>query len=277
MEPITLTPDQSVKFKIKVQGVEKEVVLKESEVIEHLQKSEDYTLKTQALAEKEKTIKAQEEATKALKVVIDEMEANPQLKETLNKVYSDFKSGKLSKSDDKKTDTLNKLDKIIENTSDAEERERLRDMRDIIRDESGVGKIALLETEIKALKDDLSILRGAALTGVADKIERELSALEEKFGKDLTDKYKEEIRKTAAKYPQNSILRIFKHLCPDDEFERAVLDSAKRKEQAELERKRKGSLPNDTTFTPKTEIKKDAYGRVSIVSLVQRVRVKVGK
>jgi hypothetical protein len=277
MDPITLTPDQSVKFKIKVQGVEKEVILKESEVIEHLQKSEDYTLKTQALSEKEKALKAQEESTKALKAVIDEMEANPQLKETLNKVYSDFKSGKLSKSEDKKTDNLRKLDRLIEETTDAGERERLRDIRDIIKEEGGVEEINLLKTEIKTLKDELSIIKGAAITGVSERIERDISILEEKFGKDLVAKYADDIRKTAIKYPQNSIPKIFKYLCPDDEYERAVLDVAKKKEQMELERKKKGSLPNETTFTPKTELKKDQFGRVSVATIAQRVRERLGK
>ena len=197
-DPITLTPDQSVKFKIKVQGVEKEVVLKESEVIEHLQKSEDYTQKTQALAEKEKILKEQEEATKTLKVIIDDMEANPQLKETLNKVYSDFKSGKLSKPDDKKTDNLRKLDKLIEETSDAGERERLRDIRDIIKEEGGVEELNLLKIEVKTLRDELSIIKGAALTNISERIEKEISALEEKFGKDLMAKYGDAIRATAA-------------------------------------------------------------------------------
>ena len=277
MDPITLTPDQSVKFKIKVQGVEKEVILKESEVIEHLQKSEDYTLKTQALSEKEKALKAQEESTKALKAVIDEMEANPQLKETLNKVYSDFKSGKLSKSEDKKTDNLRKLDRLIEETTDAGERERLRDIRDIIKEEGGVEEINLLKTEIKTLKDELSIIKGAAITGVSERIERDISILEEKFGKDLVAKYADDIRKTAIKYPQNSIPKIFKYLCPDDEYEIAVLDVAKKKEQMELERKKKGSLPNETTFTPKTELKKDQFGRVSVATIAQRVRERLGK
>ena len=268
--------DQSKKFKIKVQGVEKEVSLTDAQVIDRIQISEDQTQKYQALAEKERTLKEQEEQIKGLRVIIDEMEADPKLKETLNKVYSDFKSGKLSKPGEK-TDSLKKLDRLIEETSEAGERERLRDIRDIIKEEGGVEELNLLKTEVKALRDELSIIRGAALTGVTERIERDITTLEERFGKDLVAKHVNEIRKTAIKYPQNPISKIFKYLCPDEEYDRAVLDSAKRKEHEELERKKKGSSPNDTTFTPKTEIKKDVYGRVSISSIAKRARERLGK
>ena len=266
--------DQSKKFKIKVSGQEREV--DEAELIKLAQQGDDYTRKTQALSEKEKAIQLKEQEQESLKKIIDEMKTNPDLNEKLNKVYSDFKSGKISKPEVKDR-SLKKLDKLIEDASDPAQRENLRDIREIIKEEVDVGDVSSLKNEVKLLRDKLSQIENASLIGINDKIERDIKILEERFGKDLVDKYRSDIRSMAIKYPQNSIPKIFKHFCDDDEYDQAVLRNEKKKEKEELERKKRGSSPGGIeTITAKTNLQKGVGGRVTHDSIIQRVKEKLG-
>ena len=268
------TQDQSKKFKIKVSGQEREV--DEAELIELAQKGEDYTKKTQALSEKEKAIQEKEVEQAGLKKIIDEMNTNPLLNEALNKVYADFKSGNISKPEVKDR-SLKKLDKLIDDATDPAQRENLRDIREIIKEEVDIGDVSSLKNEVKLLRDKLSNLENASLIGINDKIERDIKTLEERFGKDLVDKYRNDIRSMAIKYPQNSIPKIFKHFCDDEEYDQAVLKNEKRKEKEELERKKRGSSPSGfETITAKTPLQKGAGGRVSHDSIIARIKEKIG-
>ena len=69
-QAVVQSTDQS-KFKIKVGGVEKEVT--KEEMIELAQKGDDYTRKTQTLAEKEKSLKATEMELAEMKGYWEEM------------------------------------------------------------------------------------------------------------------------------------------------------------------------------------------------------------
>uniref|UniRef100_A0A6M3ILK6 Uncharacterized protein n=1 Tax=viral metagenome TaxID=1070528 RepID=A0A6M3ILK6_9ZZZZ len=265
--------NQSKKFKIKVDGQEKEVT--ELELIELAQKGDDYTSKTQKLADERKTLQAQQEEIKGLKVIIDEMKLNPELNKTLNKVYSDFKSGKVTKPD---TDSnLKRIDKLIKDADDPDQREKLRDIKEMVTElAEEIAERKTSET-VKKLEGDIALLRNTSLIGLGDKIEGDIQKLEGKFGKDLVGKYKADITAMALKYPQNSVPKIFKHLCDDTEYETAVLESAKRKEKEELERKKQGSSPGGQGFTAVTEARKDKSGRTNISDIVQRVKERLGK
>ncbi len=269
---VVVTPEK--KFKIKGSGQEREV--DEAELIKLAQQGDDYTKKTQALSEKEKAIQLKEQEQAGLKKIIDEMNTNPDLNTALNKVYADFKSGKISKPDVKDRN-LKKLDKLIDDATDPSQRENLRDIREIIKEEADLGDVSSLRGEIKSLRDKLSQIENASLIGINDKIERDIKTLEEKFGKDLVDKYRNDIRSMATKYPQNSIPKIFKHFCDDDEYEQAILKEAKRKEKEELERKKRGSSPGGLeTITAKTPLNKGVGGRVTHDSIIQRIKEKIG-
>lgn len=207
------------------------------------------------------------------------MDADPKLKETLNKVYSDYKSGKISKSDDNKDRNLKKLDKLIDDASDPAQREQLRDIREIIKEEAPVEDMKSLKDEIKSLRDELSIIRNTAIVGQTERIETQLQKLEEKFGTDLVGKYKKDIMATAIKYPNQSVSKLLFHFADDSEVETALLTQAKKKEKEELERKKRGTSPSgtETSFTAKTELKRDKAGRVTFDSLKDRILERLGK
>jgi len=273
VETIVKPPDQS-KFKIKVDGQEIEVT--QDELIELAQKGKDYTKKTQELADKEKTLNAETARVAGLKAIVDEMEADPKLKETLNKVYSDFKSGKIAKPGIQDSN-LKKLDKLIEDTSDPAQREQLRDIREIIKEETPDTKG--LEDKISKLETELSLIKNAAIIGQTDRAEVQLQKLEEKFGAELVNKHKKDIMAMAIKYPNQSVSKLLFHFADDSEIETALLNQAKKKEKDELDRKKRGSSPGGTepSFVAKTELKKDKAGRVTFESFKQRVLERLGK
>jgi hypothetical protein len=270
--------NQPMKFKVKVAGQEKEVEVTNEQIVEALQKSEDYTSKTQKLAEQEKALKEQEEKVAGLKAIVDEMETDPKLKETLNKVYSDYKSGKISKSVDNKDRDLKSLDKLINETSDPAQREQLRQIRTIIKEETP--DIKDMEEKIVKLENELSLIKNTALIEQTDKVEIQLQKLEEKFGADLVGKYKKGITATAIKYPNQTVQKLLYHFADDSEIETALLNQAKKKEKEELDRKKKGSSPGGAgdSFVAKTPLDKDKRtGRVTFESIKQRVLERLGK
>lgn len=267
--------NQLEKFKIKVDGQEIEVT--KDELISLAQQGKDYTKKMQGLSEKEKALKAQETQVMGLKTIVDDMDANPKLKDALNKVYSDFKSGKISKSDDAKDRNLKKLDQLIEETSDAEQREQLRNFREIIRQETPDTKA--LEDKVAKLEEELSAIREAATIGHSDRTESQIEKMKGDYGDDLVNKHKEEIKALALKYPRQSVENLLLHIADKSEVRTALLNQAKKKEKEELERKKKGSSPSgqEGSFVAKTELKKDKAGRVEFSSLKQRILERLGR
>lgn len=271
-EVVVATPE---KFKIKVDGQEVEVT--KDELIELAQKGKDYTKKTQELADKEKTLNAETTRVAGLKAIVDEMEADPKLKETLNKVYSDFKSGKISKSDDTKDRNLKLLDKRIDESSDPATREQLKEIREIIKEETPDTKG--LEDKISKLENELLLIKNSAIIGQTERVESQLQKLEEKFGTELVSKYKKDIMATAIKFPNQTVNKLLYHFADDSEIETALLKQAKTKEKEELDRKKKGSSPSgaEGSFVAKTPLEKDKRtGRVTTSSLIQRIKERLG-
>lgn len=259
--------NQSDKFKIKVAGEEKEVT--KDELIRLAQQGEDYTKKTQALAEQQKALKAEEERVKALKVVVDEMEQDPKLKETLNKVYSDYKSGKISTSDANKDRNLKRLDKLIEEARDAEQKEQLRDIRQIIIEETDKDSF---QNEIKSLKDEINFLKRSSTVTQEKFVEDQISEISSRFGKDLVEKYKEDIKSSKLKYPNQSIEKLFYHFATDEDIRSAVINEEKRKKEEEIKQKSRGSVPGYSSSPTPVEVPRDRAGRVDFKSLIGKMK-----
>lgn len=255
------------KVKIKVDGQEMELPLEE--VINLAQQGKDYTKKTQALSEKEKALNARAEKVKQVETIVDEMNANPKLNETLNKVYSDFKSGKISKSDDVKDRNLKLLDKRISEAVDAEQKEQLRDIRAIIAEESNA---ASLEERFNLMKQELDSLKSATAANQSDKVDGEINQLRGRFGKELIDKYEADLRAAAIKYPHQKVNKLLYHYATDDEMETSLLTAAKQKEKTEIERKKNGSSVDGKTVHTPIEVRRDKSGRVSWADIKEKLK-----
>ena len=261
------------KTKIKVNGQEKEVT--QDELIKLAQMGDDYTAKTQTLAKKEQALKAEQERVAGLQTIVDKMEADPKLKETLNKVWSDYESGRIAKSENK-VSNLKKIDKLIEEASNSDERERLRDVRDIIEEQARTkefeNRMAILEGKIASVIDTAQI-------GQSDRTEVQIEKLKEDYGDDLVNKHKDEIKSLALKYPRQAVENLLLHLADKSQIRSSLLEQAKKKDKEELEKKKFNSFPGgqDGHFTAKTPLQKDNVGRTTSASIMQRVLERLGK
>ena len=244
------------KFKIKVSGVEKEV--SKEELIELAQKGDDYTNKTKALAEKEKQLKVEGEKVSAVRTIVDEMDKDPELAKTLNQVYSDFKNGNTSKSD--KDRSMKKLDELLRKASTPDEREQLNDIRRIISEETGS---ETLRSEVKSLKEEISFLRDMTHMNQDEVAEKQISALEEKFGKEVISKYDKAIKDYKIKYPKATIEKIFLHVAEEGDIRQAYLTEAKKIKEKEEEAKRRGSMPGGKSQHAPYTPTKDKSGRLN--------------
>ena len=259
--------DQS-KFKIKVGGVEKEIT--REEMIELAQKGDDYTRKTQALSEREKSVKVIESELAEMKGYWEEMKANPGLNNALRKTHEDYKSGKISMSEEKDRN-LKLLDKKIEearNKGDFEAIESLKEVKVMIEEVSGSKG---LEEKIAKMEERIAFLQNSTLINLDVKIDSDLIKLKNEFGKELVEKYENKVRESAIKYPTNSVEKLFKYIAGDDsDFDEALLNRAKKKKEIEIKNKSQGSSGGGATTVTKLEPIRDAKGRVDFGAMFRK-------
>lgn len=262
--------DQS-KFKIKVDGQETEVT--QEKLIEMAQKGADYTKKTQELADEKKALDAGKQRVDALGKIVDEMEQNPDLKSAITKTYNDVKSGKVATSKDTATGDMKLIDKLMKETTDPGEREELRQMRAIVKEESASGDTKALADKITKLEGELKLLHSTATIGLNDRVSKELGELEGDFGKEFMDKHKEDVRAMALKYPKQSCRRILYNLAADDsDFDKVLVERAKKLDKVELERKKKGAGSDATgASTDRVEVPRDKSGRVIMRDFLKKL------
>ncbi|MDI6732329.1 MAG: hypothetical protein QME16_00150 [Planctomycetota bacterium] len=263
------------KFKIKVDGQDLEVT--QDELIILAQQGKDYTKKSQLLADERKALKAQEERVAGMKAIVDEMDADPKLKEALNKVYSDHKAGRVSKPEiaDK---NLKLIDKRIAEASDPAVKQDLMEIKEIITENAKEIAEQIANEKIAKIQAELTLLKNASTVGHNEKVEGQLSKLEEKFGVDLISKYRDDIKAMSLKYPNQPAQKLLYHFADDSEIETAIVNNAKKKEKEDLDRKKRNASPSaGGSFTAKSELVKDKAGRVTASSILQRVKERLGR
>lgn len=253
------------KHKITVAGVEKELTY--DELVSAAQKGEDYQKKTTELAEQRRTLEVKEKELEELKRIRDTVEGNPKLKETITKVISDFQSGKSSSSSATLDKNLKLIDKRIEEASDGDTKEQLREIRQIISEETEFGS---LKEENRALKDRLDRLEAAGLINLSDRIESQLSDLSERFGKEVVDKYKDDLKILAQKYPRQALRKVFFNVASDEDTRLAVLNEAKTEKEREVKLKTNGSTVPPGSVQTKIEPVRDRKGRVDWGAWIQK-------
>lgn len=257
--------DQS-KYKIKVDGQELELSL--DELREHAQKGVDYTKKMQTLAEEKKTLKAQEERVASVKAIVDEMERDPGLSKALNKVYSDHKSGRISKSEAQDRN-LKLLDRKIEDADDSTARESLKEIRQIISEETNAGS---LFEKIDALEKEVNFLKSNAALSQTDRVENQLGEMRSRFGKDIIEKYEADIKAASLKYPGQDIEKLFYHYASKDDLRTALLNEHKKKEKDEIDKKKNGSTPGGSSVHTPVDVPRDKGGRVNWSGFIKNMK-----
>lgn len=260
-------PGADLKYTIKVGGVEKQLTL--AELTEAAQKGDDYQNKTIEIARERKAIEEERKRIGTWKPIMDKVDTDPKLRDTLSKVLTDYESGKISKSETVKDRNLKILDKKLEEASDPEVKESLREIRQIIDQETGVGE---LKAEIAELKEIIASVRNNTLISISDRVEKQLSDVSQKFGKDVVGKYESEIRKAASQYPNQSARKLFLYYASDEDATTALLNEAKQKKEEEVKLKTNGSMTTVDTVHTKIEPVRDKRGRIDWSALTQKMK-----
>lgn len=267
---------QDVDFSDVPEGIREQVKKATAEKVHQYDKG--FRAKTESLAEKEKALKVTEESLSGLKTIQKELQDDPKLAEVVNKVYYDYKSGKLVKPKEASS-AVKKLDKLIEGTDDADQREQLRDMRDIIKEEAGEGsqEVSDLKEEIKRLKEEIGSVKDFSLTSRTERVNSQIEELKDRFGKEVVEKYEKDIQFSAIKYPHQTVLKLFYHFADENDIKSALLTEEKQKEKKELERKKQGAFPSfKESSTEKIEPPRDKAGRVNMRNFLSKIIDKHG-
>ena len=222
----------------------------------------------QVLAEEKKTLKAQEERVASVKAIVDEMEKDPGLSKALDKVYSDHKSGRISKSEAQDRN-LKLLDRKIEDADDSTARESLKEIRQIISEETNAGS---LFEKIDSLEKEVNFLKSNAALSQTDRVESQLGEMRSRFGKDMIEKYEAEIKAASLKYPGQDIEKLFYHYASKDDLRTALLNEHKKKEKDEIDKKKNGSAPGGSSVHTPVDVPRDKGGRVNWSGFIKNMK-----
>lgn len=219
-----------------------------------------YRAKTETLAEEKKRVEVERQSIKALLDIQRELKDNPSMEKAVIQTINDYRSGKINKSDENRDKAAKRLDKLIDNATDPDTREQLREMRQIVIEETDA---PALKGELAQLRAELNQLKSSSVSSHAEKVEAEIDSLEKEFGKEIVSKYREEIKSSALKFPQQKVKKLLYHFAEDSEIEDAILKGAEGKRKRELEIKKNGSLPDGRSMSTKVDVPKDSRGRVN--------------
>lgn len=225
--------------------------------------------KTEDVSKEKKELEQKRHEVNDLLKLREEIQGNPELEKQITKMINNARAGVPIVENKETTQALKKLDKYIENAPDAETRESLQTMREIIKDEiSGVG---IKDDEIKALKEEIKSIRNATQMSQAERIDSKLSKLKDRFGKDIVNKYENDIRTAALKYPGQDIDKLFRYVASDDDLRNAYIKEAEKNKKREQELKEEGTSPRSSGIRTPIKVEKDKFGRTNIRDLVSKV------
>lgn len=227
-------------------------------------KSEEYTTKLEELNSKLADAK-----------VVEDIRANPELSKAIEKTIDDFKSGKL----DSKSDTSDVFKDWIDKAATQEERNNLISLKEKI--ESGDKSAS---EQIKALKDEMAILKATTQSIHSDRAARGVDLLESKFGKEITEKYKAKLITSVTKFRQREgesfgdfMESLFLNVATPEDRRVAFLKEGELKEKRETQRRKEGLEPSGAGETgTEVEIPRDKGGKVNVGKFASNLVSKLG-
>ncbi len=233
----------------------------------------DYSKKTGDLATLRKKVEERETSLGEWIKMKEALDAKPELAKVLNQTWLDFESGKLGKSPKTVEKNLGLLDKLIKDTDNSDYKEDLRNLREIIKEETDTGG---LKGEVKTLKDQIAALTSATRLSQVDRVDKGMEDLDTRFGKDIIDKNRDDIRSMMLKYPGQAAEKVFLQVADGSDIRTAYLNEAKAKEKAELIRKKRGLEPGGESFVGEIERPRTKEGRVDIPKFIKNIVQKHG-
>jgi hypothetical protein len=231
-----------------------------------------FRAKTEEFSKDKKEFESKKESVRDLMKLRDEIDGNPKLKDKITKTINNFRAGNFDEDNSSTSKGKKMLDKLIDDASDAETKQGLMQMRQIVQEETST--YGELKDNYKALEEKFQKLEQATVSGHTERVEAKISVLEDRFGKDIVDKYRGDIRDTALKFPTQDTVKLFYHLASEDDIKSALLNEAKTEKQREEQRKEQGSGAGLIDSKTPIEPKKDKLGRTNIKDLVGQIRNK---
>lgn len=231
-----------------------------------------FRAKTEEFSKEKKEIESKKQSLRELENLRDEIKGNPDLERKINKMINDFRAGNFEADDLKTKKSIKTLDKLIDQTSDAETKEGLRQMRQIVQEETS--DYGDLKEKYSNLEKKFSSLEQLTLSGQTERVDVKLGLLDKRFGKELVDKYRSDIKAAAVKFPTSDIVKLFYHYANEDDIKSALLNEAKEKEKQEQFRKEQGSSAGIFDRKTPVEAKKDKHGRTNIKDLIGQITSK---
>lgn len=147
--------------------------------------------------------------------------------------------------------TLKGLDRLLSKTDDPAQRESIRDLRDVLKEE--LDALVDAHPTTKALAQEVSRLRAATSANRVSKLDAEIDTLEEKYPSSLIEKYRAQMKATLAK-PENAMVsarKMLTLLASDEELEEAETHQAK---STTTPAKPQGSITTATVNVPDKDL-----------------------
>lgn len=237
----------------------------------------DYRHKTQTLSEERKSVEQMKGDLKDLIRIREELQNNPELEKKVTKVINQYRAGiKDSEDIDKDLRKSGKLlDKLISEVDDSTsngitQKSQLENLRKIIKEET------VSSEELSKITQELETLKKTALVGIESQLTQQVAKLEDEYGKELVEKYKDKLIATGMKMPHyatnGEFWRILHNVASASEIREALFKAEKKKQEAELKRKERGSPPGSESLPGKVEYPRDRAGRVNVKEFLTRLK-----
>jgi len=226
-----------------------------------------FRTRTEDVATQKKELESRATSLRELETLQKEIQGNPDMEKAVTKTINDFRAGR---TDNKVDKNLKKLDQLIDKAADADQREQLKTMREIIREETSGGNSS---EKIKSLEDKIVQLEKMNLAGLSGAIQGSMKDLEDRFGDEIVTKYKPQIETMLKKYPSylQTPSKVLFSLAEDSEIFEAHEKIKAKQIQAENQRKEAGTFPGGDSKPSKVEIPRLKGGRVDTAKYIENL------
>lgn len=203
----------------------------------------------------------------------EEVSGNPDLEGEITNLINQARAGNLKKKDvNSSTDKM--LDKLISSADNAETREQLQLLRNVVKEE--VKDLVELKDQYKGILDKMKSLESVTHMTQMERADAKIKSLTDRFGKEVIEKYKDDLKKLAVQYPNMSTEKLFYFTATDEELSSALVAEQKRKLEQEEKRKLDGSFGTTSGIKRPIELVKDKHGRTNFRDLATKLFQKAG-
>jgi hypothetical protein len=161
-----------------------------------------------------------------LKKAIEDIQSKGMSLDEAQQAIDDFAYRKRNPTTQEKKEVKKALDSLIDSVP-LDQKESLKQLRTIISEETNV---SVLRKELDELKGYVKSISSYTTQSKAERINSELDALAPKYGKELIDKYRDDLVNGGLKYNVPTKKLLFT-IVPDDELEQAILSKDSRQKE----------------------------------------------